>query len=192
MTARDLATIAAKLVGVYILLVTVPKVPTTWLSLTRMRERGVFYSAVDGYAVVIVLELVVFLGAGVAFFVGARRWSAWLFPEAPEAPLTSPVLADRLEIVALSVAGVVILAGVLPKLMSATYGWAMLARAGRNDPAVEMVFGPGVSPAAIIELVSTVAVGLWLALRAHGLANVVRRFRNGGWPDGRTPGEEPR
>lgn len=192
MTARDLATIAAKLVGLYVLMLTVSRIPTTWRYLAQLPARSVFDGAIAGDAVAILFESFVFLGVGIALFAGARTWGARLFPDRPETPATPSVSAERLEIVALSVAGMVILAGVVPRLMSVTYAWVMLARTGRQDPFVEMMFGSTVSPAALIELVMTVVVGLWLTLRAHGLANVVRRFRDGGWARGRAAEEEQR
>jgi hypothetical protein len=171
MTARETAALAARLLGVYFLTSALVSIPLVWSQMARPGP-GLFDRSFDPADVGFYGMFAATAGAGLALLFGARLMAVWLAPKPSNGGAL--VVDERFGPLALSLAGIVILADAVPGLVTYLYFLVQTLR-GREVYGLDRLVG------GLLEHGLSVAGGVWLTLGSTGLAHLVRRFRDGGW-----------
>src|SRR5262245_21629209 len=186
MTARDLATVALRIAGPYLVLqvlaalsalfYAVPMVLDRWQAGSGVVEPGLDWEAWRSI-VLIIWPAILYAAIALGLLRGAPRLANQLVPAQANEP-GRIVLGPQLEAAAISVVGIVVLARTAPGLV---YAMVMLLMAAkhRGTPYFDLYWNP-VGWRHLLEVGGSIVVGLWLCLGARGIANAIRFLRQAG------------
>lgn len=183
MTARDLATILLRVAGLYLALQVLAAVPA--LIYTVPQALGILPvpgSVADlpvtretwGAAAFVIWPVLLYVA--VAFLLLRRtRWLVERLVQRDPGEPAHIVLGQDFQAVAISLVGVVLLAGAVPRASQTAVTLAMAARF-RGTPLVGQSWDR-ITVGGLVELGATVLVGLWLCLGARGVARAIQSLR---------------
>jgi hypothetical protein len=179
MTAHDLASVAYRLFGLYLVLQVVAYIPAVIGAFGMLRpEPSVVTGRVDWVWLGSFWPMVVFGAVGLALMTGAGRLAARVAAPGGDRPAGS-ISREALETVGVSLVGLVTLAEVFPRIVSATVG-AAVTLWHRRTP-LGHLYADKLDVARFAELGVGLAIGLWLCLGARSVANLIRALRQAGW-----------
>ena len=181
MKANQVATLVLRLLGIYML---VESIPLVFRSFTPA------YDTISTGAVLLAFWSLLFIGSriimGILLITLSVSWGEKLTPKSINNEAISPITFEQAQTLAFAVAGVLIFAGTLPQLFVSIVSLllSLLRFKSAGDALVYpfMVRDSWYSVETSAGMLLKAALGLWLFFGAHGFANFWRSLRNFGTP----------
>jgi hypothetical protein len=181
MKANQLATLALRLIGIYILVEFVPVIPVSLMFAPFLQENLNTYEII--MTAVVVLSVTAQFIVGILLIVKSVPWGEKLMPQNSTEINVTSISFEQVQVLAFAAVGALIFAGALSQLFNSIYS-ASIALTHFNKeqyPAGTQIYDWRSLLTAFGVLLKT-ALGLWMFFGARGFANFWRSLRNFGTP----------
>jgi hypothetical protein len=182
MKANQLATLVLRLLGIYCLIVFIPFV--------SVFGSAIFYAGSthdnSGITAIIIaiLALAFWLGVGISLIVYSVPWGKRLTKDFAESSVTA-LPFEQIQVLAFTVAGVLIFAESLPQLFNSIYSFFVSLNhlANKDQYPTGTRFNEWRTLLIAVGTFLKIGLGLWMFFGARGFTNLWRSFRNFGTPN---------
>ncbi len=181
MKANQLATLALRLMGIYILIEFIPIVSVSFTFAPYFSQANFTVYEIVSMAATVLSFLAQF-AIGVLLIVKAKSWGEKFVQQNPEANVTS-VSFEQVQVLAFAVVGALIFAGALSQLFGNIYSASVAFTHFNKDKYPEgMQANDWRSLWVAFGVILKTVLGLWMFFGAHGFANFWRSMKNFGTP----------